>query len=76
VLFRSIDLQGMLGLPAPGMVAPGFQRIRATYYVRSSASREQLEKLAKMSEDLSPTHHSLRAVDFASQLIVEPGNSN
>ena len=66
-----IDLQGMLALPEPGVVQPGFQAIRATYYVRSSAAREQLEQLAKMSEDLSPTRHSLRAVDFSSRLIVQ-----
>jgi uncharacterized OsmC-like protein len=65
-----IDLQGMLGLPNPGAVAPGFQRIRATYHVVSNAPREELEQLAKMSEDLSPTRHSLRAVDFVSQLVV------
>ena len=66
-----IDLQGLLALPEPGVVPPGFQRIRATYYVKSGAPREQLDQLAKMSEDLSPTRHSLRAVDFTSQLIVE-----
>ena len=26
-----IDLQGMLGLPEPGKVCPGFQEIRATF---------------------------------------------
>src|SRR3990172_908547 len=57
-----IDLQGMLALPEPGAVPPGFQEIRATYYVNSGAPKEQLEQLAKMSEDLSPTRHSLRAV--------------
>lgn len=66
-----IDLQGMLNLPEPGVVPPGFQEIRATYYVKSAAPREQLEKLAKMAGDLSPTRHSLRAVQFSSSLIVE-----
>jgi len=66
-----IDLQGMLGLPRPGAVSPGFQEIRATYRVRSGATREQLEQLAKMSEDLSPTRDSLRAIKFSSQLVVE-----
>jgi uncharacterized OsmC-like protein len=66
-----IDLQGMLALPEPGVVPPGFQAIRATYYVRSAAPRDQLEQVAKMSEDLSPTRHSLRAVDFSSQLILQ-----
>jgi uncharacterized OsmC-like protein len=66
-----IDLQGMLALPEPGVVPPGFYAIRATYYVRSTAARDQLEQVAKMSEDLSPTRHSLRAVDFSSRLIVE-----
>lgn len=65
-----IDLQGMLALPEPGTVPPGFQSIRATHYVRSSASREQLEQVAKMAEDLSPTRHSLRAVEFTSRLEV------
>ena len=66
-----IDLQGMLGLPEPGKVRPGFQEILATYHVKSNTSREQLEKLAKMSEDLSPVKDSLRAVKFSSQLFVE-----
>lgn len=66
-----IDLQGMLALPEPGAVPPGYQEIRATYYVKSKASREQLEQLAKTSEDLSPTRHSLRAVKFSSRLIIE-----
>lgn len=66
-----IDLQGMLALPEPGVVPPGFQEIRATYYVKSQVSREQLEQLAKMSEDLSPTRHSLRAVKFSSRLVIE-----
>lgn len=66
-----IDLQGMLALPEPGAVRPGFQQIRAKYYVKSNAPKEQLEKLAKMAEDLSPTKDSLRAVPFSSQLIVE-----
>ncbi|MDP6403046.1 MAG: OsmC family protein [SAR202 cluster bacterium] len=66
-----IDLQGMLALPEPGAVPPGFQEIRATYYVKSPASGEQLEQLAKMSEDLSPSRHSLRAVSFSSRLVIE-----
>jgi uncharacterized OsmC-like protein len=66
-----IDLQGMLALPEPGLVPPGYQSIRATYHVRSAASREQLEQVAKMAEDLSPTRHSLRAVEFSSQLEIE-----
>ena len=39
-----IDLQGMLALPEPGAVPPGFQEIRATYYVKSSAPRSPSEK--------------------------------
>jgi uncharacterized OsmC-like protein len=66
-----IDLQGMLALPEPGAVPPGFQEIHATYYVKSGAPREQLEQLAKMSEDLSPTRHSLRAVNFVSHLVIQ-----
>ena len=66
-----IDPQGMLGLPKPGAVRPGFQEIRARYYVKSKATREQLEKVAKMAEDLSPVKDSLRAVKFSSQLFVQ-----
>jgi len=66
-----IDMQGMLGLPKLGAVRPGFQEIRARYYVESKAPRDQLEKLAKMSEDLSPTKDSLRAIKFTSQLTVQ-----
>ena len=66
-----IDLQGMLALPEPGAVPAGFQKIRATYYAKSSAPRDQLEQLAKTAEDLSPTRYSLRAVDFSSELNIE-----
>jgi len=66
-----IDLQGLLMLPEPGKVRPGFQEILATYHVKSNASRDQLEKLAKMSEDFSPVRDSLRAVKFSSQMFVE-----
>src|SRR4030042_6527496 len=66
-----IDLQGMMLLPEPGKIRPGFQAIRAKYYVKSKAPREQLEKLAKISEDFSPVRDSLRAVAFSSQLIVQ-----
>ncbi len=66
-----IDLQGLLMLPEPGKVRPGFQEIRATYYVKSKAPKDQLEKLAKMSEDFSPVRDSLRAVKFSSKLVVQ-----
>lgn len=65
-----LDMQGMMGLPKPGDVRPGFTEIRVKYYVKSKASREQLEKAAKMGEDLSPVKDSLRAVKFSSQLII------
>jgi uncharacterized OsmC-like protein len=67
----NIDLQGLLMLPEPGKVRAGFQEIRATYYVKSKAPRDQLEKLAKMSEDFSPVRDSLRAVKFTSKLVVQ-----
>jgi uncharacterized OsmC-like protein len=66
-----IDLQGMLMLPEPGKVRPGYQEIRATYYVKSTAPRDQLEKLAKTSEDFSPVRDSLRAVKFTSKLVIQ-----
>lgn len=66
-----IDLQGMLGLPKPGVVRPGFQEMRVRYHVKSKASREELEKVAKMAEDFSPVKDSLRAVKFSSRLVVE-----
>lgn len=66
-----IDIQGMLGLPAPGAIRPGFQEIRVRYYVKSKAPREQLEKAAKMGEDLSPVKDSMRAVKFSSQLFIQ-----
>lgn len=66
-----IDLQGMLMLPQPGAVRPGYQEIRAKYFVKSKASRSQLEQVKKMAEDLSPTRDSLRAVRFSSELIIE-----
>ena len=57
--------------PQPGAVRPGYQEIRAKYYVKSKASRSQLEQVKKMAEDLSPTRDSLRAVRFSSELIIE-----
>ncbi len=66
-----LDMQGMLALPKLGAVRPGFQEIKARYYIKSNAPREQLEKIAKMGEDLSPVKDSTRAVKFSSQLFVE-----
>jgi len=66
-----IDLHGVLGLPEPGVVQPGFQAIRARYHVKSKAPREQLMAAAKIAEDLSPVKDSLRAVKFSSQLLVQ-----
>ena len=63
--------KGMLALPEPGTVPPGYQEIRATHYVKNIAPREQLEQLAKMSEDPTPTRHSLRAVNFSSHLNIQ-----
>lgn len=66
-----IDLQGMFGLPSPGVVRPGYERIHAKIYVRSRAPRAEIEKLKEMSEGLSPVRDSLRAVEYTSELIVE-----
>jgi uncharacterized OsmC-like protein len=66
-----LDLQGFMGLPSPGAVRPGFQRIHARAIVRSSAPREQLEKLRETAENASPVRDSLRAVPFTSELVVE-----
>jgi len=66
-----IDLQGLLMLPEPGKVRAGFQEIRVTYYVKSKATKDQLEKLAKMSEDFSPVRDSIRAVKFSSKLVIQ-----
>ena len=66
-----IDLQGMFGLPAPGVVRPGYERIHAKIHVKSPAPRAQLEKLKEMAEGLSPVKDSLRAVLYTSELVVE-----
>jgi uncharacterized OsmC-like protein len=66
-----VDLQGFMGLPSPGAVRPGFQRIHARTVVRSKAPREQLEKLRETAENASPVRDSLRAVPFTSELVVE-----
>jgi hypothetical protein len=66
-----IDLQGMLGLPEPGKVKPGFQKIRVIHHVKSKAPRDKLEQVKQMSEDLSPTRDSLRAVSYSSELVIE-----
>src|SRR3972149_6086487 len=56
-----IDLQGMLGLPEPGAVRPGYQRIHARITVKSPASRADLEKLKGIAEAASPVKDSLPA---------------
>ena len=66
-----IDLQGMLGLPEPGKVRPGYQNIRVTHYVKSKAPKEKLEQVKQMAENLSPTKDSLRAVDYSSKLVIQ-----
>jgi len=66
-----IDLQGMFGLPAPGIVRPGYERIHAKIVVKSPAPRADLEKLRDMAESLSPVKDSLRAVQYTSELIAE-----
>ena len=66
-----VDLQGMLGLPKPGEVRPGFQSIRVTHYVKSNAPKEKLEQVKQMAEDLSPVKDSLRAIDYSSKLVIE-----
>lgn len=66
-----VDLQGMLGLPEPGRVRPGFQSIRVTHYVKSKAPKEKLEQVKKMAEDLSPTKDSLRAINYSSKLLIQ-----
>lgn len=66
-----LDLQGFMGLPAPGVVRPGFERIHATIHVKSRAPRDQLEKLKDVAEGASPVKDSLRAVPFTSDLTVE-----
>ncbi len=66
-----VDLQGMLGLPEPGAVRPGYQRIHARITVKSPASRADLEKLKGIAEAASPVKDSLRAVPYTSELVVE-----
>jgi uncharacterized OsmC-like protein len=66
-----IDLQGMMGLPEPGKVRPGYQNIRVTHYVKSKAPKEKLEQLKQMAEDLSPVRDSLRAVNYSSKLVIQ-----
>ena len=66
-----IDLQGMLGLPEPGRVRPGYQAIRVTHYVKSNAPRDKLQQVKQMAEDLSPTKDSLRAVNYSSRLVIQ-----
>lgn len=66
-----IDLQGMLGLPALGVVPPGYQRIHARITVKSPASRADLEKLKEISEAASPVKDSLRSVPYTSELVIE-----
>ena len=66
-----IDLQGMMGLPEPGKVRPGYQSIRATHYVKSKAPKEKLEQLKQMAEDLSPVKDTLRAVNYSSKMVIQ-----
>jgi uncharacterized OsmC-like protein len=70
-LTGTVDLQGNMNLPAPGVVRPGFQRFHAKIRVKSPASRADLEKLRELAESTSPVKDSLRAVPYTSELIVE-----
>jgi len=67
-----LDLQGFMGLPAPGVVRPGYERIHARIQVKSRAPRADLEKLKEVAESASPVKDSLRAVPYTSELVVEP----
>ncbi len=66
-----VDLQGFMGLPAPGVVRPGFERIHARIHVKSRAAASDLEKLKEVAEGASPVKDSLRAVAYTSELVVE-----
>jgi len=66
-----LDLQGFMGLPAPGVVRPGYERIHAKIVVKSRAPRDALEKLKEVAEGASPVKDSLRAVPYTSELVVE-----
>ncbi|HEX9709109.1 MAG TPA: OsmC family protein [Candidatus Thermoplasmatota archaeon] len=70
-LTGTIDLQGMLNLPAPGVVRPGFERVHAKIRVKSRAPRADIEKLKEIAESTSPVKDSLRAVPYTSELLVE-----
>jgi uncharacterized OsmC-like protein len=70
-LTGTVDLQGMMNLPAPGVVRPGFERLHAKIRVKSKAPRAELEKLKEVAESSSPVKDSLRAVPYTSELIVE-----
>lgn len=70
-LTGTVDLQGMLNLPAPGVVRPGFERLHAKIRVKSQAPRADLEKLKEIAESTSPVKDSLRAVPYTSELILE-----
>jgi uncharacterized OsmC-like protein len=70
-LTGTVDLQGNMNLPAPGVVRPGFQRFHAKIQVKSSAPRAELEKLKELAESTSPIKDSLRAVPYTSELVVE-----
>jgi uncharacterized OsmC-like protein len=70
-LSGTLDLQGSMNLPAPGVVRPGFERIHAKIRVKSAAPRAELEKLLDLAESTSPVKDSLRAVPYTSELVVE-----
>ena len=58
-------------LPEPGKVRSGFQNIRVTHYVKSTAAKEKLEQVKQMAEDLSPVKDSLRAINYSSKLVIQ-----
>lgn len=66
-----LDLQGFMGLPAPGVVRPGYERIHARIVVKTRASRSEVEKLKEVAEGASPVKDSLRAIPYTSELVVE-----
>lgn len=71
-LAGDLDVPGVMGLPAPGVVRPGYERIHARILVKNGASREELEKLKEVAEAMSPVKDNLRAVAYTSELVVLP----
>ena len=65
-----IDLRGFLGVDPD--VAPGYQSLKQTVYIKGGGSPEQFQKIHEMAWNLAPNRHNITtAVALKTDLVIE-----